>query len=44
MAAALSMSALAISVTGIPIDSAGNMTSKKGIIKMGINAKNIYPR
>ena len=44
MAAALSMSALAISVTGIPIDSAGNMTSKKGIIKMsGINAKNIYP-
>jgi A118 family predicted phage portal protein len=44
MAAALSMSALAISVTGIPIDSAGNMTSKKGIIKIsGINAKNIYP-
>lgn len=44
MAAALSMSALAISVTGIPIDSVGNMTSKKGIIKIsGINAKNIYP-
>jgi len=44
MAAALSMSALAISVTGIPIDSAGNMTSKKGTIKIsGINAKNIYP-